>query len=282
VESLSTAPYLVIADTAGAADRARVLIAAPISQREIETFFATEIETRTRVSIDAETGAVRGRRAKMFGRLVLSEGPLESIAASDMEAALLDAVREQGLQAVHWSERAKQLRARVALMRSLESDLWSDWSDEALLGSLDGWLAPMMSGVRRLGDVDVMLALLAALPYELRRRLDDELPERFETPAEASHAIDYTAEGGPALSVRLQELFGMDTHPSVAKGRIPLTLLLLSPAHRPVQTTKDLPGFWRGSYAAVRSDMRGRYPKHPWPEDPLSAPPTRRAKPRGS
>jgi ATP-dependent helicase HrpB len=111
---------------------------------------------------------------------------------------------------------------------------------------------------------------------------DLDAPARFETPAGSSLRIDYTAEGGPALDVRLQEMFGQDKHPSIASGRVPLSLRLLSPAHRPVQTTKDLPGFWRGSYAAVRSEMRGRYPKHPWPEDPLTAPPTRRAKPRGS
>jgi ATP-dependent helicase HrpB len=133
-----------------------------------------------------------------------------------------------------------------------------------------------------LKDVDVARALLNALPYALRRKLDTDAPTHFETPAGSSLRIDYEAEGGPALDVRLQELFGMDKHPSVGGGRVPLTLRLLSPAHRPVQTTKDLPGFWRGSYAAVRSDMRGRYPKHPWPEDPLSAPPTRRAKPKGA
>jgi ATP-dependent helicase HrpB len=130
--------------------------------------------------------------------------------------------------------------------------------------------------------VDVSRALLQSLDHGLRRRLDAEAPARFETPAGSSLAIDYESEGGPALDVRLQEMFGLDKHPTIAGGRVPLTLRLLSPAHRPVQTTKDLPGFWRGSYAAVRTEMRGRYPKHPWPEDPLSAPPTRRAKPRGS
>ena len=125
-------------------------------------------------------------------------------------------------------------------------------------------------------------ALLASLTFEQRRRLDIEAPACFETPAGSSQRIDYVAEGGPALDVRLQEMFGQDKHPCIGRGRVPLTLRLLSPAHRAVQTTKDLPGFWRGSYAAVRAAMRGRYPKHPWPEDPLSAAPTRRAKPRGS
>ena len=167
-------------------------------------------------------------------------------------------------------------------MRGLEGEAWPDWSDEALNADVEAWLAPALMSRARLRDVNVAEALANALPYELRRKLDEDAPARFETPAGSSLRIDYAADAGPALDVRLQELFGQDKHPSVANGRAPLSLRLLSPAHRPVQTTKDLPGFWRGSYAAVRSEMRGRYPKHPWPDDPLSAPPARRAKPRGS
>jgi ATP-dependent helicase HrpB len=279
-ESLAQAPFLVIADTAGAAGRAQIVLAAPIDEREMERLFADEIVMRAQLNVD-ESGAVRGRRLRKLGAITLSEAPLDRIAPEDMRGALLEAVREQGLSLLSWSEGAVQGRARVALMRSLEGEAWPDWSDEALLSGLDNWLAPALSGAR-LDDVDVAGALLNVLPYAQRRQLDEEMPTHFETPAGSSLRIDYTAEGGPALDVRLQEMFGEATHPSVARGRAPLTLRLLSPAHRPVQTTKDLPGFWRGSYAAVRSDMRGRYPKHPWPEDPLSAPPTRRAKPKGS
>jgi ATP-dependent helicase HrpB len=278
--ALAREPYLVIADIAGAAGRALVLLAAPISIAEIEAMFGDEIETRAAVTVDAATGAVRGRRTRRLGRIVLSEAPLEKLSAAEMKEALLEAVRDEGLQLLDWSENARQARARVALMRKLEGEAWPDWSDAALSERLDTWLAPAIE--TRLKDIDVARALLNTLQYEHRRRLDAECPTRFETPAGSSLPIDYEAEGGPALDVRLQELFGMDTHPSVASGRVPLTLRLLSPAHRPVQTTKDLPGFWRGSYAAVRSEMRGRYPKHPWPDDPISAPPTRRAKPRGS
>jgi ATP-dependent helicase HrpB len=275
-------PYVVIADIAGAAGRAQVLLAAPIALADIETMFASRIETRATVSVDAASGEVRGRRACRLGRLVLSESPLERLTGAELEEALLDAVRGDGLQLLNWDEAAEQTRARVALMRGIERDAWPDWCDEALRQSLDHWLAPALSGARTLRDVNVSLALLASLPFDLRRRLDTEAPATFETPAGSSLTINYAAEGGPALDVRLQELFGLDRHPSIAGGRAPLTLRLLSPAHRPVQTTKDLPGFWRGSYAAVRSEMRGRYPKHPWPDDPLTAPPTRRAKPRGS
>ncbi len=279
-EPLSQSPYLVIADIAGTAGRSQVLLAAPIEVAEIEAMFAREIQTHAAVTIDAATGAVRGRRTRKLGRIVLSEAPLERLSAEDLRDALLEAVRDDGLELLEWDEPAAQARARVALMRALESDAWPDWSDQALIASLDEWLGPALNGVSRLKDVNAAHALLNVLPHSLRRRLESEAPSHFDTPAGSSLRIDYAADGGPALDVRLQELFGMDKHPSVAGGRAPLTLRLLSPAHRPVQTTKDLPGFWRGSYAAVRSEMRGRYPKHPWPDDPLSAQPTRRAKPR--
>lgn len=277
---LARESLLVIADIAGSAGRAQVLLAAPITLAEIEAQFADAIETCADVTVDAVSGAVRGRRTRRLGRVVLSEAPLEKLNAEEMKQALLDAVREDGLALLDWNESARQVRARVELMRSLEGDAWPDWSDEALLASVDDWLAPALSATLR--DVHVNQALLNTLPYDLRRRLDGEAPARFETAAGSSLLIDYEAEGGPAVDVRLQEMFGVGRHPTVANGRVALTLRLLSPAQRPVQTTKDLPGFWRGSYAVVRSEMRGRYPKHPWPDDPLSAPPTRRAKPRGS
>jgi ATP-dependent helicase HrpB len=277
-DALAGSDFVVVADATGAAQSARILSAAPIRQTDVEQLFADRIKTHAAVKVDAG-GALRARRLRKLGRIVMSEAPLEKLNPEEMSEALGEAVRDEGLAILDWSENARQARARVALMRSLEGETWPDWSDEALLADLD-WLP--LAGVTRLGDVDVAAALLNALPYELRRRLDAEAPARFETPAGSSLLIDYAGEGGPALDVRLQEMFGADVHPHLARGRVALTLRLLSPAHRPVQTTKDLPGFWRGSYAAVRSEMRGRYPKHPWPDDPLSAQPTRRAKPRGS
>lgn len=279
---LAREPFLVIADISGAAGRAQILLAAPIALAEIEAMFAREIETGASAIVDPATGAVRGRRTRRLGRIVLSEAPMERMSGDDLRQALLGAVRDEGLALLDWDEAALQIRARVAFLRGLDAESWPDWSDEALITAIEDWLAPALTHPSRLKDVNVAEALTNALPYELRRKLDAEAPARFETPAGSSLRIDYTADGGPALDVRLQELFGQDKHPCVAGGRVPLSLRLLSPAHRPVQTTKDLPGFWRGSYAAVRSEMRGRYPKHPWPEDPLTAPPTRRAKPRGS
>lgn len=279
---LAREPYLVIADISGTAGRAQILLAAPISLSEVEDLFGAQIETAVSASVDAATGAVRGRQVRRLGRMVISEAPLERMSGAELERALLEAVCEQGLEILDWDDAARQARARVALMRELEGGEWPEWSDDALLESLDDWLAPALLGVATLRAVKVEQALLSSLPYALRRRLDAEAPPRFDTPAGSSLMIDYESEGGPALDVRLQEMFGQDKHPAIAGGRVSLSLRLLSPAHRPVQTTKDLPGFWRGSYAAVRSEMRGRYPKHPWPEDPLTAPPTRRAKPRGS
>lgn len=282
-DPLAREPYIVIADATGRADRTLILAAAPIALSDVERLFAKQIETRADVSFDSATGAVRGRRARRLGRIVLSEGPLEAIAPAEIEIALIDAVARAGLGVLPWDEHAANVRARVALLRGIDgAEAWPDWSDAALTEALAEWLP--VSGVRRLSDFAGKLgaALEARLSFAQRQRLASAAPARLETPAGGSHRIDYTHEGGPAVEVRLQELFGVTTHPTLADGRAPLTLKLTSPAGRPVQTTRDLPGFWRGSYADVRTDMRGRYPKHPWPEDPTSAPPTRRAKPKGT
>ncbi|HYD88504.1 MAG TPA: ATP-dependent helicase HrpB [Vitreimonas sp.] len=279
---LAREPFLAIADVSGAAGRAQVLLAAPITLAEIERMFGSRIETGVSATIDAATGALRARRTRRLGRMVITEAPVEGLGGEELQEALLAAVREQGLELLDWNETARQTRARMMFMRGLHGEDWPDVSDETLLATLDEWLAPSLQNARRLKDIDVAKALQGVLSFAQRRLLDAEAPTRFETPLGSSLLIDYEADGGPALDVRLQEMFGQDKHPTIANGRVPLSLRLLSPAHRPVQTTKDLPGFWRGSYAAVRSEMRGRYPKHPWPEDPLTAPPTRRAKPRGS
>ena len=174
-------------------------------------------------------------------------------------------------------------------LRKAEGDAsehsWPDLSDDALAAQREAWLVPALydkTALKEFSAGDLSEALMTLLPWEMRARLEREAPTHFEAPTGTVLAIDYEAEQGPTIAVRLQELFGLNTHPSIAKGKIPLVLELLSPAHRPVQVTRDLPGFWRGSYAAVRSDLRGRYPRHPWPEDPASAMPTRRVKPRGT
>jgi ATP-dependent helicase HrpB len=182
------------------------------------------------------------------------------------------------------AEGCEGLRARVGFLRTTD-DAWPDLSDVALTASLDDWLAPVLKGRRRLsdlGDGDLAAAIRTLIPWDMVRRLDAEAPERFEAPTGSKLRIDYGAEAGPTVSVRVQELFGLASHPTVGPQRTPLLFELLSPAHRPIQLTGDLPGFWKGSWSAVRSDMRGRYPKHVWPEDPAAASPTTRAKPRGT
>ena len=168
-------------------------------------------------------------------------------------------------------------------MRALEGEPWPDLSEATLTARAGEWLAPMFAGKTAVSQVtgeDLARALRALLPHALARRLDKEAPSHLAVPTGSQLAIDYAAEGGPALAVRVQELFGLDRHPAIGNGRVSLTLSLLSPAQRPIQVTKDLPAFWRGSWAEVRRELRGRYPKHPWPDDPLAAAPTRRAKPR--
>ena len=198
---------------------------------------------------------------------------------------LADGVARLGIERLPWSKELAQWRDRVAFLRAAEGEPWPDLSDAALRDTAGVWLAPYLlgkAGLRDIGSDDLGLALEAGLDRALHRRLDAEAPTHFEAPTGSRVAVDYAAEGGPAIAIRVQELFGLSRHPSLAGGRVPLTLQLLSPAHRPIQITRDLPGFWRGSWSAVRSEMRGRYPRHPWPEDPAAAAPTMRAKPRGT
>jgi ATP-dependent helicase HrpB len=198
---------------------------------------------------------------------------------------LADGLIASSLEKLPWSKPLKQWRDRVMFLRAAEGESWPDLSDGALAAQREAWLVPALydkTSLKEFSAGDLSEALMTLLPWELRTRLEREAPTHFEAPTGTMVAIDYEAEQGPTIAVRLQELFGLNSHPSIAKGAVPLVLELLSPAHRPVQVTRDLPGFWRGSYAAVRSDLRGRYPRHPWPEDPASAMPTRRVKPRGT
>jgi ATP-dependent helicase HrpB len=173
----------------------------------------------------------------------------------------------------------------VAFLRRAEGEPWPDLSDETLRSTAADWLAPFIVGRPGLEDIagdDLAQALHARLPYELARRLEAEAPSHFEAPTGSRLPVDYADEAGPSIAVRVQELFGVGVHPALAGGRVPLTLHLLSPAHRPIQVTRDLPGFWAGSWRSVKSEMKGRYPRHPWPDDPAAALPTTRAKPRGT
>ena len=280
---LAREPFLAVAEVAGTAAQGRIVLAAALSLAEIEAGQARRIETREETVFDSATASLRARRLRRLGALTLAEQPM-TIVPSDHSASLLaQGIARLGIDRLPWSKALRQWRDRVMFLRRAEGHEWPDLSDAALAGASD-WLVALVAGKRALADVtahDLGDALAALLPWDLRRRLEIEAPTHFVAPSGSSVPIDYEAEAGPRLAIRVQELFGLDRHPTVAAGRTPLVVELLSPAHRPVQVTRDLPGFWRGSYAAVKAEMKGRYPRHPWPDDPLAAPPTRRAKPRG-
>src|SRR4051812_735360 len=283
--SLARAPYIAIGEMTGTAASGRILLAAPITQSDIEAHFAEHIETVDEISFDRGAMALRARRKRRLHAITLSEAMLAVSPSEETARIFADGLIAAGLDRLPWSKAAKQWRDRVMFLRMAEGDSWPDLSDDGLIARRNDWLVPALYDKIALKDIsagDLSDALMALLPWEMRARLDREAPTHFEAPTGSVLAIDYEAEQGPTIAVRLQELFGLTAHPSIAKGAVPLVLELLSPAHRPVQVTRDLPGFWRGSYAAVRSDLRGRYPRHPWPEDPANAPPTRRVKPRGT
>ncbi len=283
--SLARAPYIAIGEMTGTAASGRILLAAQITEGEIERHFAEHIETVDEISFDRGAMALRARRKRALHAITLSEATLAVSPSEDTARIFADGLIAAGLDRLPWSKAAKQWRDRVMFLRKAEGASWPDLSDDGLIARRDDWLVPALYGKTALKDVsagDLSDALMALLPWEMRARLEREAPTHFEAPTGTVLAIDYEAEQGPTIAVRLQELFGLNTHPSIAAGKVPLVLELLSPAQRPVQVTRDLPGFWRGSYSAVRSDLRGRYPRHPWPEDPARALPTRRVKPRGT
>jgi ATP-dependent helicase HrpB len=283
-DPLAGEPFLAIGEIAGRAAAARILLAAPLTLDDIEATAGALIETADELAFDRASASLRARRRRRLGALVLAEQTLAVPRDEQTALVLARGVLSLGVDRLPWSKALKQWRDRVMFLRRADGDSWPDLSDEALARDPE-WLAPFVAGKTRLDEIgadDLSEALRAALPYELARRLDAEAPTHFRAPTGTEAPIDYEAEEGPAIALRVQEVFGLNEHPAVAAGRIPLTLRLLSPAHRPIQITRDLPGFWRGSWAAVRSDLRGRYPRHFWPEDPAAAPPTNRAKPRGT
>jgi ATP-dependent helicase HrpB len=283
--ALARAPYIAVGELTGTAASGRILLAAPISESEIERNFADHIEATEEISFDRGAMALRARRKRTLHAITLAEAPMALSPSAETARILADGLIAGGLDRLPWTKHAKQWRDRVMFLRKAEDDSWPDLSDEALIAARESWLVPALydkTALKEFSAGDLSDALMSLLPWDLRARLEREAPTHFEAPTGSQLAIDYEAEQGPTIAVRLQELFGLNTHPSIAKGAVPLVLELLSPAQRPVQLTRDLPGFWRGSYAAVRADLRGRYPRHPWPDDPANAVPTRRAKPRGT
>jgi ATP-dependent helicase HrpB len=281
--SLSGEPFLAIAEISGSAAHGRVTLGAPLSAVEIETQFADRIENREEITFDEASASLRARRLRRLGALALTEQPLKLVPDDAAACKLAAGIARLGIDRLPWTKTLRQWRDRVMFLRRAEGNEWPDISDGALGATVQDWLAPGLLGKTGLAQLsaDEFSGLLESmLPWALRHRLQTEAPTHFSAPSGSSVPIDYAGDDGPRLAIRVQEMFGLDRHPTIAAGRVPLLIELLSPAHRPVQVTRDLPGFWRGSYAAVKAEMKGRYPRHPWPDDPLSAPATRRAKAR--
>jgi ATP-dependent helicase HrpB len=269
-DPLGKSALLAVADLELQGTEARIRMAAPIDRAVLEARFPERLRREEGAAFDARTGAVVARRRLMFGPLVLEEAPLPHADPAAVAVALAEAAAGRALRDLDWSGAARQVQARILWMRRVEGEAWPDVSDAALAASARDWLAPRLHGKTRLaelGGLDLAALLLDALPWDRRRALEAALPARLALPAGRSAAIDYTGEV-PTLEARAQHLFGLAALPALAGGRVKLQVALLSPAGRPVAVTGDLAGFWKGAWADVRKDMRGRYPKHPWPEDP--------------
>jgi len=289
---------LVVAVDLDDRDRdARILLAAALDREDVEEHFADSLVTREEVKWNERERAVSARRVVTLGALELASGPLHAVPPDAALAAMLQGLRQLGIGALPWDEDTRLLQARMEFVRrhlgvdregaalDVAGAAWPAVDDESLAARLDEWLTPWLGGITRrdhLARLPLEQALTGLLEYEQQRRLSDLAPTHLTVPTGSRIRIDYRDELAPVVAVRLQEVFGLLETPRIAGGRVPVTFKLLSPAQRPLQITRDLAGFWRGSYAEVRKDMRGRYPRHYWPEDPAVAEPTRRAKPRGT
>jgi ATP-dependent helicase HrpB len=283
VQTLGDAEWIVAAELDGRGREARIFRAAVLDREDVEELFADQIVEREAVGWDAAAGRGVASRRRELGAIVLSETTLADPSPAAVTAALLDGVREAGLAALPWTAATTQLRERIAFLHHLDPESWPDAGEEALTETLEDWLAPFLGGMRSLADlkrVPLDQALLSAVGWDRKGALEESAPTHLEVPSGSRIRLDYADPEAPVLAVRLQEVFGLTDTPRVGGGRVPLTLHLLSPAQRPVQVTRDLASFWRDAYFEVRKDMRGRYPKHYWPENPLEAEATRRAKPR--
>ncbi len=282
---LARSPFLVAAELSGSAASTRVLLAAAAEEADILAAAGSRIRERDETEFDAGAGALRSRHVRTLDAILLANEPRAVIPSEETARLLADGVAKLGMSRLPWSNAQIQLRDRVGFLRAAGGDEWPDLTDAGLANTALDWLAPFLAGktkVSEIGADDLGAALDALLPWPLKRRLEEEAPTHFEAPTGNRHAIDYETAGAPALHIRVQELFGLTRHPTIAHGKLPLTLHLLSPARRPIQITRDLPGFWKGSWAAVKAEMKGRYPRHPWPDDPAAAAATARAKPRGT
>ena len=284
-QTLVGSPWLVAVEVDGRGRDVRILQAAPLELQDVEGHLGHHITETEEVTWNPGTGRVEAARIRRLGALELSRTAGAKPDSARVARVLAEGIRGTGLEALAWSAASRVLRQRLAFLHHLDPEDWPDVSNEVLLGSLEDWLLPLAPGARSLAElarVDLAEALMVRLPWEQRARLDHWAPTHLEVPSGSRVALDYADPEAPVLAARLQELFGMRETPRLAGGRVPVTVHLLSPARRPVQVTQDLESFWRDGYFEVRKDLRGRYPRHFWPDDPLTAPATRRVRPQGS
>lgn len=281
-QSLATEPYIVAAELDGSGKESRIFLAAPLDADALERYFGEQIERESTIAWDAESQSVRARSRRRIGALILEDAPLTEPDADAVLEALIEGIASEGLEILPWSDAARRFQQRLAFLHQLDPS-WPDTSDAALAATIEVWLAPYLYGLRSRADLqrlDLTAVLEAMLPWERRRLLDEYAPTHVVVPSGSRLPIDYTDPAAPVLAVRLQEMFGLQETPRIAGGTVPLTLHLLSPARRPVQVTRDLANFWKTTYFEVKKDLKGRYPKHYWPDDPLEAIPTHRVRPR--
>ncbi|RDE25046.1 ATP-dependent helicase HrpB [Motiliproteus coralliicola] len=275
--------YLVCADLDGDARSARIFLAAPLDAEELKQHFDAQIEQRQQIGWDNQTESVRGHSERWLGKLCLDRQPLAELDEQQLADGLIAGIRQRGVRALPWEPRSRQLQQQLALLRQYLGEDWPDLSDAHLTNSLEHWLAPYLNGMRKLTELkrlNLRELLYNQLDWNQQQQLSQLLPERIQVPSGSHIRIDYSNPEQPLLAVRLQEIFGWQQTPTLLNGKLPLTLQILSPAQRPIQITQDLAGFWSGSYREVCKEMKGRYPKHFWPDDPLQAVATRQTKKR--
>jgi ATP-dependent helicase HrpB len=273
-DPMANEEFLVVADLDAAAQDARIFLAAPIGGADIEELYPERIVDEEIVEWQPRDNMLLARRRRRLGAMVLEDRPLDRPDPEKVRTAMLQGVRQRGLA---WSEEQRDWRGRIAFLRQ-HDPTWPDLSDETLMATLEDWLAPFIDGRAR--RIDLTEAVKALVPWDKQRQLDVLAPTHFEVPSGSRVPIDYSNPTEPTLSVRLQEMFGLTDTPRVVGGRVSLTVHLLSPARRPVQVTRDLASFWRTGYRDVKAELKGRYPRHYWPDDPLIAEPTARVRPR--
>ncbi len=280
--ALARERFIAVADLDGDPLEGRIRLAAPLDEVELRAAAGASIVTEREVSWDDSRGTIRGVERERLGAIVLAERPVRDLSRDDVADAVVAHVRSRGLSAIAWDDDARAVRARLAFAHAHLPSEFPPMDDAALLARLDEWLRPRLGDPPRLKSAAPGRALLDALPWPLRERLDRVAPTHLVVPSGSRIPVDYSDPAAPVLAVRLQEVFGLTGTPRLADDRVAVTMHLLSPAHRPVQVTRDLASFWRTGYFDVRRDLKGRYPRHHWPDDPIGAAPTRRAKPRGS